>query len=163
MKAGLVFALAACSSHPAPLALPPQNHGASALPQPGAPRVPAPIRNDRIQFAAMRPRDATLPTRDRIVVVTAPPEAVALARRGDIALLDQLVALLADPERAWAAEVMLAALTGNEADLANDFQGTPDSFLDALGKTAPARWQSWLPKVRDKLAWDASRTQFVVR
>jgi hypothetical protein len=133
------------------------------MPQPDAPDLHAAIRNDTIQFATMRPPEATLPTRGRRVIVVAPPEAVALARRGDPALLDQLVALLADPERAWAAEVMLAALTGNEADLVNAFQGTPESFPDALGKTAPARWQSWLAKMRDKLSWDAARNQFVVK
>lgn len=165
--------LATCSSHPNPTAPPPTTiaptHDAATttMPQPDAPDPPdAPdlhtaIRNDSIQYATMRPPNATLPTRDRIVVVVAPPDAVTLAKRGDLALLDQLVALLSDPERAWAAEVMLAALTGYESDLVNDFQGTPDSFLGNLGKTASQRWLAWLGRTRDKLRWDASRNQFV--
>ena len=163
MNRTLVLLLAACSSRPTTIPPPPPPpHDASAMPQPDAPDLHAAVRNDTIQYATMRPPEATLPTRGRRVVVVAPPEAVALARRGDPALLDQLVALLADPDRAWAAEVMLAALTGNEADLVNDFQGSPGSFLDALGKTAPQRWQAWLAGVRGKLQWDASRNQFVV-
>lgn len=163
MNRALVLLLAACSSRPTTIPPPPPPHDASAMPQPDAPDLHAAIRNDTIQFATMRRPDATLPTRDRMVVVVAPPEAVALARRGDLALLDQLVALLADPERAWAAEVMLAALTGHEADLVNDFQGSPGSFLDVLGKTAPERWQAWLAGVRGKLQWDAASNQFVVK
>ena len=162
MRAGFVLAVAACSSHPGPVTPPPPHNDAPAA-MTDAPDLHAAIRNDSIQFATMRPPEATLPTRGRRVVVVAPPEAVALARRGDVALLDQLVALLADPERAWAAEVMLAALTGNEADLVNDFQGSPESFRDVLGKNAPQRWQAWLATVRGKLQWDASRDQFVVR
>ena len=119
------------------------------------------VRNDRIQFATMRPPEATLPTRGRRVVVTAPPEAVTLATRGDLAVLDELVPLLADPERAWAAEVMLAALTGHESDFVNDLQGAPEGFAGSLGKGAKDRWQTWLDGVRGTLRWDAASRQFI--
>jgi hypothetical protein len=121
------------------------------------------VRNDTIQYATYRPPGATLPTRGRQIMVVAPPEAVALVRRGDIALLDQLVPLLADPKRMWAAEVMLAALTGNDADLVNDFQGPPEKFVAEWGEGAQERWQKWLDSKRGKLQWDASRNQFVAK
>ncbi len=121
------------------------------------------VRNDRIQFATMRPPGSTMPTRDRRVVVTAPEEAVALAARGDLRVLDQLVALLDDADRAWAAEVLLAAMTGHEADLVNDLQGSPEEFATAIGRGAKARWQTWLDGARPTLAWDATRKQFVTK
>jgi hypothetical protein len=119
------------------------------------------VRNDRIQFATMRPRGSTMPTLDRQVVLTGPPEVVALADRGDVAVLDELIALLADPERVWAAEVVLAALTGREADIVNSFQGHPAEFVQSLGQGALDRWRAWLGDARGKLHWDASHRRFV--
>jgi hypothetical protein len=121
------------------------------------------IRNDTIQFATFRPPDATLPTRGRQVMVVAPPEAVALARSGNLAAIDRLLPLLGDPDRAWAAEVMLAAMTGHDADLVNDFQREPKDFLPVFGQGLKERWQTWLDGVRDKLKWDEQRHRFVVK
>jgi len=121
------------------------------------------LRNETIEYATYRPPGATLPTRGRQIMVVAPPEAVALVRRGDIALLDQLLPLLADPKRMWAAEVMLAALTGNDADLVNDFQGPPERFVTEWGEGAQERWKKWLDGVRARLQWDPSRNQFVAK
>jgi hypothetical protein len=121
------------------------------------------VRNDSIQFATSRRRGATLPTLDRQVVLTGPPEAVAIAERGEVAVLDQLVPLLADRDRAWAAEVMLAAMTGREADIVNSFQARPSSFFDEVGQGAKDRWQRWLDEVRGKLQWDAAQKQFTLR
>jgi hypothetical protein len=119
------------------------------------------IRNDRIQFVTMRPRRSTLPTLDRQVVLTGPPGAMALVERGDVAVLDKLVALLGDPERAWAAEVVLAALTQREADIVNSFQARPGEFFDGVGQGAKDRWQKWLDGARGKLQWDPEARQFV--
>lgn len=123
----------------------------------------APVQNDRIQFASMRPPGSRSAALERSVQVVGPPDAVRLAESGDRALLDELVPLLSVRDRAWAAEVMLAALTGVEADLVASYTGKPETWIDGLGATAPARWKTWLDQHRAQLVWDASSRSFVAR
>jgi hypothetical protein len=121
------------------------------------------VRNDRIQFVTMSPSDSQFTSLERRVVVTGPPELVDLSRTGDIRLLDELVALLKDPDRAWAAMVLLAALTGREEDTVNAFATSPDKWWDAVGNTAHDRWSKWLIESRGRLTWDADNRVFLER
>jgi hypothetical protein len=131
-------------------------------PMPLSPQLLA-IRNDNIRFITFRPPGATLPTRGRQVEVIGPPEAVAIVKRGDIAVLDELLPMLEDRDRIWAAEVMLAALTGEDADLVNDFARAPQEFIDNFAEAAPDRWKRWLDEYRPRLSWDPERNQFRVK
>src|SRR5437773_9941083 len=90
------------------------------------------VRNDRIQFATMRPPGSQLATLERRVVVTAPPELVELSRTGDVEVLDKLVEMLKEPDRAWAAEVLLAAMTRKEEKLVDSFGGGPDKWWETV-------------------------------
>lgn len=99
----------------------------------------------------------------RRVQVVVPPEAVQLTESGDLALLDDLLPRLSVRDRAWAAEVMLSAMTGIEGDLVANYTGTPTAWIDGLGATAPARWKAWLDQHRAKLVWDAASRSFVSR
>ena len=121
----------------------------------------AQVDNDHIEFLTMRPEGSPFALLERRVIVTAPPELVELARSGDLHLLDELMSLLADPQRAWAAEVLLAAMTGQEAKIVDSFATHPTEWWDALGQTAQARWQSWLDQRRGKLTWDSENQIFV--
>ena len=121
------------------------------------------IRNDAIQFANYRPPGATLPTRGRKIMIIGPPEAVRLARSGDLHLIDRLLPLLADPDRAWAAEVMLSAMTGHDSDLVLDYEKEPSEFFKDFGEGLEQAWQKWLAEVRDKLQWDDTVHRFVVK
>jgi hypothetical protein len=121
------------------------------------------VRNDRIEFATIRPPGSQFATLERRIVVTGPPELVELSRQGDPAVLAQLVKLLQDPDRAWAAAVLLAALTGREADLVNAFAAHPDQWWDSAGHTAYARWTTWLSASTDTLIWDPQNHVFVQR
>lgn len=123
----------------------------------------APVQNDRIQLASMRPPGSRFAVLERRVQVVAPPEAVQLAESGDLALLDDLLLLLSVRDRAWAAEVMLSAMTGVEGDLVADYTGKPDAWIDGLGATAPVRWKAWLDQHRGQLVWDATSRNFVPR
>jgi hypothetical protein len=123
----------------------------------------ASVHNDRIQFASMRPPGSRFAAIERRVQVVAPPEAVRLAETGDVALLDELLPLLAIRDRAFAAEVMLSAMTGVEADLVADYTGKPDAWLDGLGATARERWTAWLDQHRAQLVWDAPNRSFALR
>lgn len=119
------------------------------------------VQNDRIEFVTMRPPGSPFASLERRVVVTGPPELVAVAESGDVALLDELVERLNDPQRAWAAAVLLAAMTGREAKLVDAFAATPDEWWGAVGETAYARWAGWLAGARDHLVWDAETGMFV--
>jgi hypothetical protein len=121
----------------------------------------AQVRNDRIEFVTTAPPSSPFATLERRVVVTGPQEVVALAQSGDPRVLDALVPLLSDPHRAWAAEVVLAAMTGEEAKLVDSFAAQPAAWWDALGSTAQSRWQSWLDERRARLVWDAEDQIFV--
>lgn len=121
------------------------------------------VHNARIQFASFRPPGSRYASLDRRVTVVAPPELVELARTNDVTILDQLVELLSDRDRAWAAEVVLAAMTGQEADLVASYSDPPERWLDTQGATAAARWRSWLAAHRAQLSWDAELRSFTVK
>ena len=122
-----------------------------------------PVRNAHVQFASFRPPGSRFASLGRRVKVVAPPELVQLAETDDVAILDQLVELLTDRDRAWAAEVVLAAMTGQEADLVANYADPPDRWLDTVGATAADRWRSWLAAHRAQLSWDAETRSFVVK
>jgi hypothetical protein len=121
------------------------------------------VRNDRIQVGTMRAPGSRSATLDRRVFVAGPPELVQLARSGSTQHLEDLIALLKDPERSWAAQAMLAAMTRREEKIVDAYQATPDQWWDALGKTAHERWSRWYDEAKDRLSWDAAEHAFVER
>ena len=118
------------------------------------------VRNNRIQFATMRPEGSQFATLERRVVITEPQELVALSRSGDLGVLEQLVELLNDPARAWAAMVLLAAMTRVEEKIADNYAARPQDWWDAFGKSAHDRWSKWLAENREKLQWDPDNKVF---
>ena len=119
------------------------------------------VRSDRIGFVTARPPGSPFVTLDRRVIVTSPEEAVQLSHTEDVRGLDELVRLLHDPDRAWAAVVVLAALTRREEKLVESFASHPDEWWRTLGQEARARWSAWLSEKRDSLAWDPDERFFV--
>jgi hypothetical protein len=77
--------------------------------------------------------------------------------------LDALVKLLRDRDRAWAAEVLLSALTRREEKLVESFVSAPDEWWQTFGANAAERWRAWLDGARDRLVWDAAAGYFVER
>jgi len=121
------------------------------------------IRNDTIKFGNYRPPEATLPTRGRKIMILGPADAVRLAHSGDLHVVDSLVPLLADPDRAWAAEVMLSAMTGHDSDLVLDYESNAGDFLKDFGHGLEDAWKKWLAEFRDRLQWDDKFHRFVVK
>jgi hypothetical protein len=119
------------------------------------------VRNDRIQFITIRLPGAVLPTLERRVVVTGPPELVRLVQGGSTRTLDELVALLPTRDRAWAAGVMLSAMTGREGDLVNAFAARPQEWWPSVGEMAHERWSRWLAGAKPRLTWDSENSVFV--
>src|SRR4051812_5344656 len=100
---------------------------------------------------------------ERRILVTAPPELAELTRTGDPRVLDQLVELLAEPDRAWAAQVALSAMTRRDEKTVEAFARMPEQWLESLGPGAQARWEEWLAPRRGRLAWDGGRRLVVER
>jgi hypothetical protein len=123
----------------------------------------AAVRNDRIEFMTMRPPGSQFSALDRRVVVTGPPELVQLAGSGDVRVLEELVELLQDPNRAWAAMVILATMTRREEKAVDSFAAEPNDWWNSLGKTAYQRWTQWLNESKDKLLWDSQERVFIER
>jgi hypothetical protein len=121
------------------------------------------VRNDRIQFVTMSPPDAQFTSLERQIVVTGPPEVVELSRTGDVRILDKLVSLLNNPDRAWASMVLLAALTRREEEVVNAFATSPEKWWESVGKNAHDSWSKWLAESRGRLAWDSENRVFVER
>jgi hypothetical protein len=121
------------------------------------------VRNDLIQFVTMRPPDSQFTTLERRVVITGPPELVQLSGFGDKRVLEELVGLLKQRDKAWAAMVLLAALTGREEKMVDVFATSPGNWWESLGKTAYDRWSAWLTESGDKLFWDPKNRMFIER
>lgn len=119
------------------------------------------LTNAKIKFVTTGEDRAPLPTAGRRVVVTGPSEVVKLISLGDVGVLEQLANLLRDPKRAWAAEVVLASLTGHEESVVNAFANQPAQWQESMGQNAYERWSEWLKARRDKLRWDAKAQAFV--
>lgn len=119
------------------------------------------VRNDQIEFLTMSPPGSQFAILERRVIVTAPPELVELSQIGDVRVLESLVKMLKEPDRAWAAMVLLAAMTREEEKMVDVFATSPAEWWDSIGKTAHERWSKWLKEKRQKLAWDVEDKVFV--
>lgn len=120
----------------------------------------AEVYNDRIEFVTTRPPDSQFALLERRVVITNPPELVQLAQTGTVKKLDELVKLLADPDRAWAAEVLLAAMTRREEKIVDTYAAHSDEWWRVMGEGAYQRWSNWLKENRGNLAWDEANKNF---
>lgn len=120
------------------------------------------VHNDTVQYGTRRPPDSPFVTLERRVFVMVPPEVALLSETGDPAVLDALVPLLRDRDRAFAAAAVLAAMTRNEEKWMDVYAADRDGWWNTLGKTAFDRWNAWLRDNRAKLVWDASQKYFRV-
>jgi hypothetical protein len=120
------------------------------------------VRDETIEFASMRPPDSRLAVLERKIVITSPEAVAVISRSGDVTLLDELVALLGDGSRRWAAFAVLAAMTGRHAEIVDTYATTPDTWRRTFGAGAEAEWRSWLDAHRAALVWDERQSSFVL-
>jgi hypothetical protein len=116
------------------------------------------VLNERIQFVTFAPPDRFL----RFVAVTGPPDLLALSRVGDVAVLDALVLLLRDRGRAWAANVLLTAMTRDrfEGRDCDTYATNPAGWLRYFFPSAHRRWSDFLRGQRARLVWNEGTTSF---
>jgi hypothetical protein len=120
------------------------------------------LAGSAVEFATMRPRDSSFAVLDRRVVITAPEALREVSRSGDPEVLDELVACLGDPDTAWPAQVLLAAMTGVDAKEVETFATDPGGWWAAFGESARDRWAQWLEENRGRLRWDPEAGMFTV-
>ena len=69
--------------------------------------------------------------------------------------------MLQNPDRAWAAFVLLAALTRRDEKIVDSFATQPNDWWNSIGKEAHGIWIAWIEKVRGNLTWDLEAHVFV--
>jgi hypothetical protein len=119
------------------------------------------VRNACVEFVSSRPAGAKTTALERRIDVTGPPALVALLREPDLRLLQQLIHLLGDEHRAWAAHVLLASLTGHDAKNVELYASAPERWWHDFGASAVARWQAWLDQQAAHLSWDTQERLFI--
>jgi hypothetical protein len=95
--------------------------------------------------------------RARIFIIN-PPQAYRLSNFNDQKILDALVGLLDDPNRAWAAHVTLAKMLGITGISSKIDQTTPNQWWELEGKTQKAKqeWTQYLQNVKPSMIWSPS-------
>jgi len=119
------------------------------------------VTDEKIQFVTAPSKSSVLPTTERRIIITGPPELLPFLSLGDPLVLDELIALLPDPYRGWAAEVVLASLTHHDEDVVNAFAAQPRQWQATIGGSAQKRWKEWLEPRRARLAWHSEAHAFV--
>jgi hypothetical protein len=119
------------------------------------------VRDEDVRFVTMRPPGSRFSSLERRVLVTGPSQLVELTRTPDLSVLDELVELLREPGRRWAAAVLLAALTRREEKIVDSFAHAPSEWSESLGMQAYERWSRWLKTARKTLCWDPEQEAFV--
>ncbi|HKE48698.1 MAG TPA: hypothetical protein VKB52_11585 [Rhodanobacteraceae bacterium] len=123
--------------------------------------IPALLRATPVDFATTSSPGGTGTPAQRRVVVAGPQAVLDLIATPTLDLLDALIAALGDAATAWAAEILLAALTGREAEIVDAFARMPDAWVATQREAALAAWSAWLARERDRLEWSGREGRFV--
>jgi hypothetical protein len=96
------------------------------------------------------------------IKVISPPDAVALTQKGDIALLYQLVELLDNKNRGWAAFILLAQITSNDKRI---LSSNPNRWWSEQGQNGreKKRWSGFLKAMGKDLYWNPQKGYFMYR
>jgi hypothetical protein len=158
MKAWVLIAAVACSTakggDPSP---------ANVAPTTSTHELVASLRSATIRVATYRPPNSQLATLERKVTIIGPDEAKRLEAVGDPAILDELLPLLDDPERAWAANVLLAKLTQSDEKTVDIYAAQPDRWWQTFGPHARQSWQRFLDEHRGLLVWNSGMAVYDVK
>jgi hypothetical protein len=87
-----------------------------------------------------------------VIQIENPPELVELSNIPDQRILDELVKLLDEPNRGWAAHILIGKLLGHYA-VSFD---SKEKWWEEEGKTGKAKqaWTTYIQKVKPTMEWD---------
>lgn len=112
------------------------------------------VNNKTIRFATFRPPGSSFATLERQIKITAPDSVVELIRLADTSLLPSLIEFLKTPKKAWAAEIILTAITETDGKILESFSGNPSTWWGTIGVNAFNKWNTWYSKNKNKIVWD---------
>lgn len=118
------------------------------------------VYSDRITYVTVRPPGAGTVVLERRVRITGSPSMKTLSETGDPNILHALKDLMREDGRAWAAHVLLSAMTGADAATIEIFAADPAGWLQNFRGRHLAEWESWLKQAGDSLIWDPEQHIF---
>ena len=121
------------------------------------------VQNDSIEFVSLRSPETQFALLNRKIKVVGPSDVVSLSETGEKKILKELIELLKDSKRNWAAEVLLAAMTGREADIVNSFSKNSAAWQESLSQNAYAQWLVWFSENEDQLVWNKEDQIFIIK
>jgi hypothetical protein len=96
------------------------------------------------------------------IKIIAPAEAVTLTKTGDVSVLYQLVELLDNKDRGWAAFTLLAQMTDNHNRI---LWSNPEKWWKEQGSNGreKRRWTGFLKAAGKDLYWNSQKGYFMYR
>jgi hypothetical protein len=98
--------------------------------------------------------DSILYPEVRIFIIN-PPKVYWLSNSNDRRILEELINLLDDPNRAWAANIILSKMLGIAGINSRIDQITPSQWWEIKGKTKKAKqeWTQYLQNLQSSMVW----------
>lgn len=122
--------------------------------------VMAALRIAPVSFATLAaPAGGNAPAQRR-VVVTGPPVVLDLLAAPTVELLEAVADALRDATTAWSAEILLASLTGHQAQIVDAFARSPDMWLATQREQAVDTWSVWIATRKASLQWSERERRY---
>jgi hypothetical protein len=118
------------------------------------------VDNKTIQFVSFRPSGSAFALLDRNIKIVGPSAVLNLVEKANIALLPALINLLKDPEKAWAAAIILTSITGADGKLIESFSNEPGKWWESIGVNTYEHWNNWYLENKNNIQWDRSKKIF---
>lgn len=118
------------------------------------------VDNKTIQFVSYRPSGSAFAILDRKISITGPPEVLELVDDADAHLLPALIDLLKDPQKAWAAAIILTSLTAGDGKVIESFSGEAEKWWEAIGTNVYQYWNNWYEENKNNIQWNQSKKIF---
>jgi hypothetical protein len=103
------------------------------------------LGNDKIRFATYIPKDSHFISIGRKIKILGPQEALRIAQYGEDAIPD-LMELLYDDKRDWAANVILSSITGRDALILSVYADDYEKWKKTQKEKDVTYWKNRLEK-----------------
>lgn len=101
------------------------------------------LNNKTIQFATYIPKDSPFISIGRKIKIIGPEEAVKITQYGE-QIVPDLIKLLHDEERDWAANVILSSITGRDALIVSVYADNYEKWKTTQKTRDVMYWENWL-------------------
>ena len=101
------------------------------------------LSNKTIQFGTYIPEDSPFVSVGRKIKIKGPEEAIKIMQHGE-QMIPDLIRLLHDDERDWAANVILSSITGRDALAVSVHADDYEKWKKTQKKRDVIYWENWL-------------------